>query len=122
MVLNSFRAIVGGRQDHALRAAAELWWNRPLFVEFLEARSAQEPMRSKLRDAVAVSLRSLEIIGAIMGRTVILDKLIEPIGFFSSSEALRTEQDWTSLNMATAYEKMVGACELAKVCHLLRFY
>ena len=79
-------------------------------------------MRSKLRDAVAVSMRSLEIIGAVMGRTVIFDKLIEPIGFFSSSEALRKGQDWTSLNMTTAYEKMVGACEIAKVCHLLCFY
>ena len=74
-------------------------------------------MHSKLRDAVAVSLRSLEIIGV-----VILDKLIEPIGFFSSSEALRKDYDWTSLNMATAYEKMVGACEIAKVCHLLCVY
>ena len=72
MVLNSFRAMVGGR-------------------------CAPPPSFGGI--GLSSLNSSLEIIGAIMGRTVILDKLIEPIGFFSSSEALRKEQGWTSLNM-----------------------
>ena len=67
--------MLGGRQDHALAAAFELWWNRPIAVDYLDFRSAQEPTRSKLRDAIAVNLRCIEIVGALMARAVLFDKV-----------------------------------------------
>jgi len=66
LVLNSFRAMLGGRQDHKLAAALELWWNRKVFSEFIMARSAQEPTRSKLRDALEVELLCEEVVGALI--------------------------------------------------------
>jgi hypothetical protein len=117
VVLNTFRSMLGGRQDHALAAAFELWWNRPIAVEYLDWRSAQEPTRSKLRDAIAVNLRCIEIVGALMARAVLFDKLFEPIRFFSADDDLRAKEGWTTLNMSEVYERLKAVCDRAKVAH-----
>ena len=68
LVLNTVRAIKGGRQDVEIDAAIELWWNLTTLCEFLVSRSAQEKERSKLRDCLATQGGSIEVRGALMAR------------------------------------------------------
>jgi len=114
LVLNSFRAMLGGRQDHKLAAALELWWNRDLFVDFLVARAAQEKNVSTLRSAIESSLNSVEVVGALIARSVIFDKIFEPLRFFSASNDLKDNEGWTSLNMAPVYEAVKKITDQAK--------
>ena len=114
LVLNSFRAMLGGRQDHKLAAALELWWNRELFVEFLVERAAQEKSKSILRSAIESTLNSVEIVGALIARSVIFDKIFEPLRFFSANNDLKEKEHWTSLNMANVIAAVKSAVDVAK--------
>ena len=112
-MLNSFRSQLGGRQDHKLAAAFELWWNRDLFAEFLIERSAQEKNVSKLRSALESNLFSMEVVGALTARSVLWDKIFEPLRWMSASNDLAKE-GWTPLDMAPVYEAMKDVVGLAK--------
>ena len=116
MVLNSFRAMLGGRQDFELAAAMELWWNRALFVEFLEWRAEQEPDSSRLRSAIAAPLKCIEIVGALYARAVLMDKVFEAVRFFSASGDLKEKENWTTLNMAIVYEAVMDIARRGAVC------
>ena len=114
LVLSSFRAMLGGRQDHKLAAALELWWNRDLFVEFLVKRAEQEKNLSTLRSAIESSLNSVEVVGALIARSIIFDKIFEPLRFFSASNDLKNNESWTSLDMAPVYEAVKEITDRAK--------
>jgi len=114
LVLNSFRSQLGGRQDHKLAAAFELWWNRDLFAEFLIERSAQEKNVSKLRSALESNLFSMEVVGALTARSVLWDKIFEPLRWMSASNDLANE-GWTPLDMAPVYEAVKDIVDRAKV-------
>jgi len=114
-ILNSFRAMLGGRQDHKLAAAFELWWSRPVFVEFLIWKALQSPLcTSKLRAAIESHLNSVEVVGTLMARSIMFDKIFEPLRFFSANNDLMMKDGWTSLNMAHVYELVTEAVDYAK--------
>ena len=103
LVLSYFRGMCGSRQDFATDAAAELWWNRPIFLEFLHHISESKPDSSILRTSAETVLGSQEMVGALMARAVLQDKIFEPLRFLCASNDLLTKEQWTSLSMGRAF-------------------
>ncbi len=69
--------MLGGRQDHKLETAMELWWNRPIFAGYFGVRAAQEKYASKLRSTIESNLFSVEVAGSVAARIVLWDKIFE---------------------------------------------
>ena len=104
VVANSFRAEKGGRQDHAVEAAIELFHNREVFLAYLVARSESQE-DGRLRSYLKGMLGSLEVVGALMARSILFDKIFEPLRFLASSNELR-DLGFTSYHMAAVYQRL----------------
>ena len=78
------RTEMGTRQDSSTEAAATLYWNRRVDVEYLKiARRDKDP--NKLRDFLWSQLSSAEIVGGLRARAAIDDKFTRSYRFFSAS-------------------------------------
>ena len=86
-----------------------LYWDRPLFLEFLHSRRF-DSVGNILEDAIFTMLSCVEMVGEIRARAIIQDKIVDALRFFSGSKKLA----WGPLDMSHVYNVLEKVLTLVK--------
>ena len=103
------RGDCGSRHDFSTESAMYLYWDRPLFLEFLHSRRF-DSVGNILEDAIFTMLSCVEMVGEIRARAIIQDKIVDALRFFSGSKKLA----WGPLDMSHVYNVLEKFLSLVK--------